>query len=90
MFSIFLVAMVSWCVYIAGMAMITLLGDGDYNYHEDKWWSDVFLKTERLLLCVYVLVVATYQNAHSTSKMRIFLGSKDILAGLHNFKLFEG
>lgn len=37
MFSIFLVVMMSWCVYIVGIALMTLLGGGDYNYHEDKW-----------------------------------------------------
>lgn len=37
MFSMFLVVMVSWCVYVVGMAVMTLLGSGDYNYHEDKW-----------------------------------------------------
>lgn len=37
MFSMFLVVMLSWCVYIVGMAVMTLLGSGDYNYHEDKW-----------------------------------------------------
>lgn len=46
MFSIFLIMMVSWCVYITGMAVMTLTGGGDDDYH-NKWWSDEFLKLKR-------------------------------------------
>lgn len=29
MFSVFLMVMVSWCVYVAGMALMTLISGGD-------------------------------------------------------------
>lgn len=43
-------------------------------------------------VCVCSLYLLNmYQNAHATSKVTAFLGSKDILARFHNFKgLFEG
>lgn len=41
-------------------------------------------------LCFLVFPKHKYQNLQSTSEVRTFLGSKDIMSGLHNFKsLFE-
>lgn len=37
MFSVFLMMMVSWCVYVAGMAIVTLIGGGDDDCHEEEW-----------------------------------------------------
>lgn len=37
MFSVFLLVMVSWCVYVAGMALMTLIGDGDDDCPEEDW-----------------------------------------------------
>lgn len=37
MFSVFLMVMVSWCVYVAGMAIMTLLGGGDEDCPEEEW-----------------------------------------------------
>lgn len=37
MFSVFLMVMVSWCVYVAGMAVMTLIGSGDDDYPEEEW-----------------------------------------------------
>ena len=37
MFSVFLMVMVSWCVYIAGMAVMTLIGGGDDDCPEEEW-----------------------------------------------------
>lgn len=90
MFSMFLVVMVSWCVYIVGMAVMTLLGSGDYNYHEDKWWRDVFLKTERrwslcVGVCVFLKLLPT-KNAHSTRKVRRILRNEDIFVGSSQFQ----
>ncbi|TKS68109.1 Multiple PDZ domain protein [Collichthys lucidus] len=35
MFSVFLMMMLSWCVYVAGTAIMTLIGGGDYA--EEEW-----------------------------------------------------
>lgn len=37
MFSVFLMVMVSWCVYVTGMALITLIGGGDDDCPEEEW-----------------------------------------------------
>lgn len=37
MFSVFLMVMVSWCVYVAGMAIMTLIGSGDDDCPEEEW-----------------------------------------------------
>ncbi|KAF3687605.1 hypothetical protein EXN66_Car003277 [Channa argus] len=37
MFSVFLMVMVSWCVYVAGMAIMTLMGGGDEDCPQDEW-----------------------------------------------------
>lgn len=36
MFSVFLMVMVSWCVYVAGMAVMTLIGGGDDGRPEEE------------------------------------------------------
>ena len=36
MFSVFLMVMVSWCVYVAGMAVMTLIGGGDDDCPEEE------------------------------------------------------
>lgn len=45
-------------------------------------------------VCVFVFLYflnTEYQNSHCNSKVRIFWGSQEILAGPYNFKgLFEG
>lgn len=42
-----------------------------------------------VLLCVFL--PTEYKNLHLSSKVRIFLGSVDVLAAPHNFEgLFEG
>lgn len=41
-------------------------------------------------LCVFLylyLLHTEYQNSHSVSKVRMFFGSEDFLAGPHNFRL---
>lgn len=40
MFPVFLVVMVSWCVYIAGMTIMAIIGGGDDDCSEEEWWSD--------------------------------------------------
>ena len=41
-------------------------------------------------LCVHLLH-PEFQNIHSTSKVRTFVGSENVLAGTHNLKgLFKG
>lgn len=35
MFSVFLMMMLSWCVYVAGTAIMTLIGGG--NHPEEEW-----------------------------------------------------
>ncbi|KAF3852173.1 hypothetical protein F7725_005528 [Dissostichus mawsoni] len=37
MFYVFLMVMVSWCVYVAGMALITLIGGVDDDCAEEEW-----------------------------------------------------
>lgn len=37
MFSVFLLVMMSWCVYIGGMAIVTLIGGGDEDCPEEEW-----------------------------------------------------
>lgn len=36
MFSVFLMVVVSWCVYLAGMAIMTLIGGGDDDCPEEE------------------------------------------------------
>lgn len=36
MFSVVLMVMVSWCVYVAGMAIMALIGGGDEHCPEDE------------------------------------------------------
>lgn len=57
MLSVFLMVMVSWCVYVAGMTIITLIGGGgDDDCPEEEWWSDVLLVPERgISECVWTV-----------------------------------
>lgn len=36
MFSVFVMVMVSWCVYVAGMAVMTIIGGGDDSRPEEE------------------------------------------------------
>ena len=37
MFSVFLMMMVSWCVYVAGMTIMAIIGGGDDDRPEEEW-----------------------------------------------------
>lgn len=37
MSSVLLLVMVSWCVYIAGMAIMAIIGSGDDDRPEEEW-----------------------------------------------------
>lgn len=82
MFSVFLMVMVSWCVYVAGMAALTLIGGGDDGRPEEESWrlSSIMPETEngvwlrprvRVVLAVRELPIENHFSRKSVHLWRV-------------------